>query len=106
MIGKIQQKTMIRFRNVDDFESYIKSIEVDYEGEDVIFTGWLRKLNTPQFNRTKRYQYGKNTDYKQDIAENRGKNCYIPTSGNCFVRCIKYFTDKDYKKVFFNFYPM
>ena len=25
-----------------------------------------------------------------------GNNCYIPTSGNCFIKCINFFTKKDY----------
>ena len=29
------------------------------------------------------------------IVENQGQNCYIPTSGMFFIKCIKYFTDKD-----------
>ena len=33
-----------------DFESYINSIEIDYGSEDVTFTGYVYKLNTPQFN--------------------------------------------------------
>ena len=32
----------------------------------------------------------------QEIVEHRGKNCYFPTSGHCFIKCINYFTKKDY----------
>ena len=35
---------------MDDFESYINAIDIDYDSEDVIFTGYIYKLNTPQFN--------------------------------------------------------
>ena len=74
-----------------------------YDSEDVIFTGWLYKLNTPQFKRINRSQYGRGTDFKQDIVEYIGNNCYIPTSGNCFIKCINYFTKKDYTQEFLNF---
>ena len=59
IIGPIEHKTMIRFKNMDDFESYINKIDVDYDSEDVTFTGCVYKLNTPQFNVVKRSAHGK-----------------------------------------------
>ena len=41
LIGVIEQKTIIRFRNVDDFESYFSVFDAEYDSEGVIFTGWL-----------------------------------------------------------------
>ena len=42
LVGEIEQKTNIRFKNVDDFENYINAIDNGgYDSEDVIFTGWL-----------------------------------------------------------------
>ena len=42
LVGEIEQKTNIRFKNVDDSESYINAIDISgYDSEDVIFTGWL-----------------------------------------------------------------
>ena len=32
----------------------------------------------------------------QEIVEYHGQNCNIPTSGMCFIKCINYFTNKDY----------
>ena len=39
----------------------------------------------------------------QDIVEYHGQNCYIPTSGMCFIKCINYFTEKDYTEEFLTF---
>ena len=104
LVGEIEQKTNVRFKNVDDFESYINAIDNSgYDSEDVIFTGWLYKLNTPEFKKVNRSQYGRGTDFKQDIVEYIGNNCYIPTSGNCFIKCINYFTKKDYTEEFLTF---
>ena len=100
LIGEIEQKTNIRFKNVDDFETFINAIDVDYDSEDFILAGCLYKLNTPQFNRVNRAQYGRGTDFKHDIVEYMGNNCYIPTSGNCFIKCSKCFTDRDYTEEF------
>ena len=83
---------------------HIKAIDNSrYDSDDAIFTGWLYKWNTPKFNKVNRSQYGRGTDFKQDIVEYTGKNCYIPTSGNCFIKCINYLTGKDYTEQFLNF---
>ena len=103
LIGELEQKTKIRFRNVEDFEIYINAIVVGYESEDVVFAGWLYKINTPQFDMVKSCHYGRGTGFEQDIVEYVGKNCYIPTSGNCFIKRIEYFTNKDYTEDFLNF---
>ena len=59
---------------MDDFESYINSIDVDYDREvdydrDVTFTGCVYKLNTPQFKVVKRSAYAKGTNYMQETVE-------------------------------------
>ena len=41
LIGEIEQKTNIRFRKADDFQTYLNAIDVDCKSEDVIFTGWV-----------------------------------------------------------------
>ena len=50
IVGHIEHKTNIRFKSFDDFESYINAIYIDYDSEDVTFTGYVYILNTPQFN--------------------------------------------------------
>ena len=82
----LTKKTNIRFRKLDDFESYINATDIDYDTEDVTSTGYVDKINTPQFNKVNRSQYGKGTDLKQDIVEYIGKKCYNPTSGNFVIK--------------------
>ena len=62
IIGPIEHKTNIRFENIDGFERYINAMGFDYDSEDVTFTGYVYKLNTPQFNVVKRSAYGKGTN--------------------------------------------
>ena len=100
LIGPIERRTNIRFKNMDDFENYIIAIDINYDSEDIIFTGWLYKLNTPHFIRINRSQYGKGTDFRQYIVEFTGSNCCTPTGGNCYLKYIKYFTKKDYLQDF------
>ena len=40
MIDETEQRTNIRFRNVEDFETYINAIDVDYDSGDVISSRW------------------------------------------------------------------
>ena len=104
MVGEIEQKTNIRLINVDEFENYINAIDkAGYDSDDVILTGWLHKLNKPEFKKINRSQYGRGTDFKQDFVEYIGNNCYIPTSGNCFIKCINYFTKKGYTEELLTF---
>ena len=77
---------------MDDFELYKNAIDDDYDGDDFIFTGGLYKINTPEFHKVNRSQYDRGTDFKQEIIEYIGNNCYIPTSGNCFIKCIEHLT--------------
>ena len=103
VIGFVEHKTNIRFKNMDDFERYINAIDIDYDSEDVIFTGYVYKIDTPQFKVVKRSAYGKGTNHMQEIVEYHGRNCYIPTSGMCFIKRINYFTKKDYTEEFLAF---
>ena len=54
VIGSIEHKTIIIFKNIGDFESYVSVIDINYDSEDVIFTGCLYKLNIPQFKKVNR----------------------------------------------------
>ena len=89
-VGDQTRQTYIRFRFMDDFESYFKSTDEVYYAEDAIFNGFTYKINTPQFNKVNRSQYGNGCDFKHEIIEYRGRNCFIPTKGHCFVKCIKF----------------
>ena len=104
LVDEVEQKTNVRFKNVDDFASYINAKDNSgYDSENVSFTGWFHNLNTPDFKKVNRSQCGRGTDFKQDIVEYIGNNCYIPTSGKCFIKCINYFTRKDYTEEFLTF---
>ena len=52
----------------------IKCKGIDYDREDVTFTGYVFKLNTPQFNVVKRSADGKGTNFMQEIVEYHRQN--------------------------------
>ena len=84
--GKHKQTTAIKFKTTEYYESYIINVDMDYDADVIIFTDYGYKLKTLEIKNVNRSEYGKITDYKQDIVEVIGKNCYIPTSGYCFKK--------------------
>ena len=101
-VGDQIRQTHIRFKNRDDFEAYINAID-GYDAEDSIFNGYIYKLDTPQFNKVNRSQYGNGCDFKHEIIEYRGNNCFIPSKDYCFVKCINFLTGQDYKQQYLDF---
>ena len=83
-VGDQIKQTNNRFRNMDDFEACINSIDEGYDAEDANFNGYIYKLDTPQFNKVNRSQYGIGCDYKHEIIKYRGNDCLIPTKGFLF----------------------
>ena len=74
IIGPVEHKTNIRFKKMDEFESYINAIDIEYDGGGVTFTGYFYNLNTPQFNVVKRSAYGESSNYMQEIDEYYAQN--------------------------------
>ena len=97
-VGDQNRTTHIGFRNITEYEAYINSIDDGYDAEDSIFNGYISKINTPQFNIVKRFQYGKRCDFEYEIIENQGNNCFRPTKGYCFIKCVNFITGLDYKQ--------
>ena len=102
-VGDQIRQTHIRFRNIRDFEAYINAIDQDFDSEDSIYNGYIYKIDTPQFNKVNRNQYGNGCDFKHEIFEYRGNNCYIPTKGYCFIKCLIFSTGEDYKQQYLDF---
>ena len=102
-LGNQIRQTHIRFRNMDDFESYINAIDDGYDAEDAIFNGYIYKIKTPQFILVNSCQYGNGCDFKHEIIEYRGNNCFIPNKGYCFVKCNTFSTGGDYKQQYLDF---
>ena len=50
-----------------------------------------------------RSQYGNRCDFKHEFIGYRGNNCFIPTKGYCFVKCINFLPREDYKQKYLDF---
>ena len=102
-VGDQIRQTHIRFRNISDYEAFLNSIDEGYDADDCIFNGYVYEIDTPQFNKVNRSQYGNGCSFDKIIIDYRGNNCYIPTKGYCFVKCINYLTGQDYKQEYLDF---
>ena len=102
-VGDQIRQTNIRFRNMASLEAYINAIDEGYDAEDAIFSGFFYKLKTPQFNKVNRSQYGNGCDFEHETVKYRGINCFIPTKGYCFVKCLNYLSGQDYKQEYLDF---
>ena len=60
---------------MDEFEEYVNKIDIDYDSEDVTFTGYLYKTNTPAFNVVRRSAYSRGTNHMQEIIDYHGQHC-------------------------------
>ena len=89
-VGDQIRQTHIRFRNIEDYESYNNAVDEDFDAEDAIFNGYIYKVNTPQLNKVNQSQYGNECDFEHELIQYRGKNCFIPTKGYCFIKCINF----------------
>ena len=65
------------------------SDETEYQ-----FIGIIRIVKD-EFKRIHRSNFGKGADFKYDIKEYNGQYCYIPTSGNCFIKCVNYLNSQN-----------
>ena len=102
-VGDQIRQTNFTFRSMDDFEAHINAIDEGYDAEDAIFSGHIYEIKTPHFKKVNRSQYGNGCDFKHEIFEYRGNNCFIPTKGYCFVKCNNFLTGKVYKQQHLDF---
>ena len=71
-----------------DFKSYINAIDTDCDDEYVTFTGYVHKLNTPQFKFVEQSAYSKGFNYREKFFEYHVQIVFIPNSGMCFVNFV------------------
>ena len=99
-IGPIEHKTNIRFQSMDDFERYIKEIDVDYESEDVTFTGCVYKLDTPQFKVVRRSAHAKGTNNMQEMLNITDKTVIFLRALTALKNVLFLLIKRLYRKIF------
>ena len=58
-VGGNIRKTHIRFKSVNNYETYINAYNIEIDGEGAVFSGYKYKSKTLQFNLVNKSQYGK-----------------------------------------------
>jgi hypothetical protein len=74
------------FVSLSAFENYRNSFNSSSDETKYQFTGNVR-YGEDEFKRLRRSKHGKGEDFRFEIMEYEGENCYIPPAGNCFIRC-------------------
>ncbi|ESO92312.1 hypothetical protein LOTGIDRAFT_162615 [Lottia gigantea] len=89
--------------NAKTFHNFFATVDVKSDSSDWYFSGKiiLRRNNLKEIKRSKK---GSGVTLLKKINEyNDGINCYIPSDGYCFVKCLNYVLNKDYTKEFQDF---
>ena len=102
-VGDQIRQTHVRLRNINDYEAYINANDERCDAEDAVFIGYIYKLDTPQFSKVNRSQYGNGCHFKHKLFEYRSNTCFIPSNGYCFVICINFLTGQNYQQQYLAF---
>ncbi|ESO86699.1 hypothetical protein LOTGIDRAFT_166974 [Lottia gigantea] len=101
-VGKHKQDMRLSGFNAQTFQAIYTKIHGISDTSDWYFTGEIifRKNN---FRIVKRSKTGRGGNLLKKINEYIGENCYIPSDGYCFIKCVNIFMNKDLTKQFQDF---
>jgi hypothetical protein len=74
------------FVSAASFENYRNSFNTSSNEAGYRFSGYIM-YGEDEFRRVRRSLHGKGENVQYKINENVGKDCYIPTAGNYFIKC-------------------
>ncbi|ESO84189.1 hypothetical protein LOTGIDRAFT_155514 [Lottia gigantea] len=81
--------------NAKTFHNIFSNMDKKSDASDWYFTGKII-LMKDNFQEIKRSRVGRGgTDLLKKINEYEGENCYIPTDGYCFIKCVNRVLNKD-----------
>ncbi|ESP01769.1 hypothetical protein LOTGIDRAFT_172416 [Lottia gigantea] len=81
--------------NGKTFHNIFSNMDKKSDASDWYFTGKII-LMKDNFQEIKRSRVGRGgTDLLKKINEYEGENCYIPTNGHCFIKCVNRVLNKD-----------
>ena len=96
-IGTAIKKISMPFKVIEAYNTYKDQIQLMYDGDDVLFTGYLIEFNGLPFQKVKRFVYDKGSGFLK--KKNEG-NCLIPAKRIVF-QMFWCFNRKAFKYVFF-----
>ncbi|ESO90925.1 hypothetical protein LOTGIDRAFT_175785 [Lottia gigantea] len=100
--GKYKQDMKFVGFNTKTFVNFFATVDEKSDASDWYFTGKIifRKNNFKEIKRSKK---GSGVSLLKKIKEYIGINCYIPSDGCCFVKCVNHVLNKDYTREFQDF---
>ena len=84
-IETVIQKTPKPFNNLGDYKDYKDQLQIKYDGDHLVFTGFLTEFYNPPSDETTRSEYGNGSDFLIEIKEYQGEKCFVPTRRKCFL---------------------
>ncbi|ESP02085.1 hypothetical protein LOTGIDRAFT_157235 [Lottia gigantea] len=100
--GEHKQKTEFVGFNAKTFCNFFATVDVKSDASDWYFPGKII-LRRNNFKEIKRSKKGSGVTLLKKINEYIGINCYIPSDGYCFVKCVNRVLNEDYTKEFQDF---
>ncbi|ESO96057.1 hypothetical protein LOTGIDRAFT_160040 [Lottia gigantea] len=89
--------------NAKTFHIFFATVDVKSDASDWYFSGKII-LRRKNFKEIKRSKKGSGVTLLKKINEyGSGINCYVPSDGYCFVKCVNHIMNKDYTKEFQDF---
>ena len=93
-MGRLIEKTSLPFKDLEAYNTLKDQIQLKYDGEDVVFTGYLIEFHDLLFEKVKRSNFAKVSDFFYEIKEFNRINCFIPTKKNFLTNCFRFLTRK------------
>ena len=91
------------FKDSNELAKFIdKTLDKYDDHPSIYYTGNIYSYFT-NFKRVNRSEHGRGANEFNNILENKGENCYIPSGNGCFLKCINFIFNKDFSIEYFEF---
>ena len=91
------------FKDSDELAKFIDKILDKYDDHpSIYYTGNIYRYFR-SYKPIIRSEHGRGANEFFNILEYEGKNCYIPSGNECFLKCINYIFKRDFSREYFEF---
>ena len=76
------------FTTTEQYENFFEKTNMIYDAKDFDLEGDVLENGGKIFDSKNGDDYGERSDYKSKTREFIAKKSYVPTDGNCFLKCV------------------